>query len=68
MSLASEIAEQPSVAARLLGPGREAIEAIADGIAPRLRDRDIDLVLVRENLRTDVDAFLAKRTPNWKGR
>ena len=29
MSLAAEIAEQPAVAARLLGPGREAIEAIA---------------------------------------
>ena len=46
MSLAAEIAEQPAVAARLLGPGREAIEAIAESIAPRLRDRDVDNVVI----------------------
>jgi glucosamine--fructose-6-phosphate aminotransferase (isomerizing) len=46
MSLATEIAEQPAVAARLLGPGREAIEAIAEHIAPRLRDRALDNVVI----------------------
>jgi glucosamine--fructose-6-phosphate aminotransferase (isomerizing) len=46
VSLASEIGEQPAVAARLLGPGRAAIETIAASLAPRLRDRDLDNVVI----------------------
>lgn len=60
MSLASEIAEQPEVAARLLGPGRHAIEAIADRLAPRLRDRDIDNVVVAARGSSDHAAIYAQ--------
>jgi glutamine---fructose-6-phosphate transaminase (isomerizing) len=60
VSLASEIAEQPGVAARLLGPGRAAIEAIAEGIAPRLRDRTIDHVVIAARGSSDHAAIYAQ--------
>jgi glucosamine--fructose-6-phosphate aminotransferase (isomerizing) len=60
MSLASEIAEQPAVAARLLGPGRAAIEAIADGIAPLIRDRAVDHVVVVARGSSDHAAIYAQ--------
>ncbi|MFL5727271.1 MAG: SIS domain-containing protein [Chloroflexota bacterium] len=60
MSLASEIAEQPDVAARLLGPGREAIERIADAIGPRIRDRDVDHVVIAARGSSDHAAIYAQ--------
>ena len=60
MSLASEIAEQPDVAARLLSAGRPAIEAIADRIAHRLRDRDVDHVVVAARGTSDHAAIYAQ--------
>jgi len=60
MSLASEIAEQPAVAARLLGPGRAAIEAIADHIAPLIRDRAVDHVVVAARGSSDHAAIYAQ--------
>lgn len=60
MSLASEIAEQPVVAARLIGPGREAIDAIADRLARRLRDRDVDAVVIAARGTSDHAAIYAQ--------
>jgi glutamine---fructose-6-phosphate transaminase (isomerizing) len=60
MSLAAEIAEQPAVAARLLGEGRPAIEAIADRIAPLIRDRSIDHVVVAARGSSDHAAIYAQ--------
>ena len=60
MSLAAEIAEQPAVAARLLGEGRPAIEAIADTIAPLIRDRSIDHVVVAARGSSDHAAIYAQ--------
>jgi glucosamine--fructose-6-phosphate aminotransferase (isomerizing) len=60
MSLASEIAEQPEVAGRLLGSGRGAIEAIADQLASRLRDRDIDGVVIAARGSSDHAAIYAQ--------
>ena len=60
MSLASEIAEQPAVAARLLGPGRAAIEAIADRVAPLIRDRSVDHVVVAARGSSDHAAIYAQ--------
>jgi len=60
MSLASEIAEQPAVAARLLGPGRAAIEAIADRVGPLIRDRSIDHVVVAARGSSDHAAIYAQ--------
>jgi len=60
MSLASEIAEQPAVAARLLGPGRAAIDAIAGRLAPRLRDRDVDGVVIAARGTSDHAAIYAQ--------
>jgi glucosamine--fructose-6-phosphate aminotransferase (isomerizing) len=60
VSLAAEIAEQPEVAARLLGPGREAIEAIARRLAPRLRDRDVDNVVIAARGSSDHAAIYAQ--------
>ena len=60
MSLAAEIAEQPQVAARLLGAGRDAIEAIAGRLAPRLRDRDLDNVVIAARGSSDHAAIYAQ--------
>jgi glucosamine--fructose-6-phosphate aminotransferase (isomerizing) len=60
MSLASEIAEQPAVAARLLSEGRPAIDTIADRLAPRLRDRDIDGVVIAARGSSDHAAIYAQ--------
>jgi glutamine---fructose-6-phosphate transaminase (isomerizing) len=60
MSLASEIAEQPAVAARMLGEGRAAIEAIAGRIAPLLRDREVDHVVVAARGSSDHAAIYAQ--------
>jgi glucosamine--fructose-6-phosphate aminotransferase (isomerizing) len=60
MSLASEIGEQPAVAARLLSTGRPAIAAIADRIAPRLRDRDVDGVVIAARGSSDHAAIYAQ--------
>jgi glucosamine--fructose-6-phosphate aminotransferase (isomerizing) len=60
VSLASEIAEQPEVAARLLGPGRAPIEAIAERIGPLLRDRDVDAVVIAARGSSDHAAIYAQ--------
>jgi glucosamine--fructose-6-phosphate aminotransferase (isomerizing) len=60
VSLASEIAEQPAAAARLLGNGREAIDAIADRIAPLIRDRAVDHVVVAARGSSDHAAIYAQ--------
>ena len=60
MSLAAEIAEQPGVAARLLGPGRDAIEAIASRLVPRLRDRGVDNVVIAARGSSDHAAIYAQ--------
>ncbi|HEX5012845.1 MAG TPA: SIS domain-containing protein [Candidatus Limnocylindrales bacterium] len=60
MSLASEIDEQPAVAARLLGPGGAAIEAIADRLAPRLGDREVDGVVIAARGSSDHAAIYAQ--------
>ena len=60
MSLAAEIAEQPEVAARLLGPGRDAIEAIASRLVPRLRDRGVDNVVIAARGSSDHAAIYAQ--------
>ena len=60
MSLASEIDEQPDVAARLLGPGRASIEAIAERIGPMLRDRDVDTVVIAARGSSDHAAIYAQ--------
>jgi glutamine---fructose-6-phosphate transaminase (isomerizing) len=60
MSLASEIAEQPAVAARMLGEGRPPIEAIAATIAPLLRDRVVDHVVVAARGSSDHAAIYAQ--------
>jgi glucosamine--fructose-6-phosphate aminotransferase (isomerizing) len=60
VSLASEIAEQPEVAARLLGPGRAAIEAIAERVGPLLRDRDVDHVVIAARGSSDHAAIYAQ--------
>ncbi len=60
MSLHGEIQEQPAVAARLLRDGRSATEAIADRIAPRIADRDIDHVVVAARGSSDHAAIYAQ--------
>jgi glutamine---fructose-6-phosphate transaminase (isomerizing) len=60
MSLASEIGEQPAVAARLLGPGRAAIEAITERIGPLLRDRSVDNVVIAARGSSDHAAIYAQ--------
>jgi glucosamine--fructose-6-phosphate aminotransferase (isomerizing) len=60
MSLASEIAEQPAVAARLLGPGRAAIEETANRIAPLLDDRRVDHVVIAARGSSDHAAIYAQ--------
>jgi glutamine---fructose-6-phosphate transaminase (isomerizing) len=60
VSLASEIAEQPEVAARLLGPGRDEIEAIAARLAPPLRDRALDNVVIAARGSSDHAAIYAQ--------
>jgi glucosamine--fructose-6-phosphate aminotransferase (isomerizing) len=60
VSLASEIAEQPAAAARLLADGRPAIEAIAARVAPRLRDRDVDHVVIAARGSSDHAAIYAQ--------
>jgi glutamine---fructose-6-phosphate transaminase (isomerizing) len=60
MSLLSEIAEQPAVAARMLADGRPAIGAIANRIAPLVRDRAIDHVVVAARGSSDHAAIYAQ--------
>ena len=60
MSLASEIAEQPAVATRMLTDGRPAIEAIAARIGPLLRDRAVDHVVVAARGSSDHAAIYAQ--------
>jgi glucosamine--fructose-6-phosphate aminotransferase (isomerizing) len=60
VTLADEIAEQPAVAARLLDEGRPRIEAIADAVAPLLRDRDVDHVVIAARGSSDHAAIYAQ--------
>jgi glutamine---fructose-6-phosphate transaminase (isomerizing) len=60
VSLASEIAEQPAVAARLLGVGRPAIDEIAARVAPLLRERSVDHVVVAARGSSDHAAIYAQ--------
>ena len=60
MSLAAEIAEQPEVARRLLGAGRAPIEAIAERLAPRLRDRSVNHVVIAARGSSDHAAIYAQ--------
>lgn len=60
MALKDEIAEQPAVAERLLTRGRPQIEAIADAIAGRIRDRDVDQVVIAARGTSDHAAIYAQ--------
>jgi glucosamine--fructose-6-phosphate aminotransferase (isomerizing) len=60
MALKDEIAEQPAVAERLLTRGRPQLEAIADGIAGRIRDRDVDQVVIAARGTSDHAAIYAQ--------
>ena len=60
MGLRDEILEQPAVAARLLGPGRAAIEAIADAVAGRIANRELDTVVIAARGTSDHAAVYAQ--------
>jgi glucosamine--fructose-6-phosphate aminotransferase (isomerizing) len=60
LGLRDEILEQPAVAARLLGPGRPAIDAIAGAIAGRVMDRSIDTVAIAARGTSDHAAIYAQ--------
>ena len=60
MGLRDEILEQPAVAARLLGPGRAAIEAIADAVAGRIARRELDTVVIAARGTSDHAAVYAQ--------
>jgi glucosamine--fructose-6-phosphate aminotransferase (isomerizing) len=60
VTLRDEIGEQPAVAERLLAGGRPHIEAIADGIADRIRSRDVDQVVIAARGTSDHAAIYAQ--------
>jgi glucosamine--fructose-6-phosphate aminotransferase (isomerizing) len=60
MGLRDEILEQPAVAARLLGPGRAPIDAIADAIAGRIANRELDTVVIAARGTSDHAAVYAQ--------
>ena len=60
MGLRDEILEQPAVAARLLGPGRAAIDSIADAIAGRIAERELDTVVIAARGSSDHAAVYAQ--------
>lgn len=60
MSLRDEILEQPAVAAWLLGPGRAAIDSIADAIAGRIANRELDTVVIAARGTSDHAAVYAQ--------
>ena len=60
MGLRDEILEQPAVAARLLGPGRHAFDPIADAIAGRIGDRELDTVVIAARGTSDHAAVYAQ--------
>ncbi len=60
MGLRDEIREQPEVAARLLRDGAAQIEGIADRIAGRLADREIDHVVIAARGTSDHAAIYAQ--------
>jgi glutamine---fructose-6-phosphate transaminase (isomerizing) len=60
LGLRDEILEQPAVAAWLLGPGRAAIDSIADAIASRIADRELDTVVIAARGTSDHAAVYAQ--------
>lgn len=60
MGLRDEILEQPAVAARLLGPGRAAFDSIADAIAGRIANRELDTVVIAARGTSDHAAVYAQ--------
>jgi glucosamine--fructose-6-phosphate aminotransferase (isomerizing) len=60
VGLRDEILEQPAVAARLLGPGRAAIESIADAVAGRIAGRELDTVVIAARGTSDHAAVYAQ--------
>jgi glucosamine--fructose-6-phosphate aminotransferase (isomerizing) len=60
VGLRDEILEQPTVAARLLGPGRATIDAIADAIADRVERRELDTVVIAARGTSDHAAIYAQ--------
>jgi glucosamine--fructose-6-phosphate aminotransferase (isomerizing) len=60
VGLRDEILEQPVVAARLLGPGRAAFDTIADAIAGRIANRELDTVLIAARGTSDHAAVYAQ--------
>jgi glucosamine--fructose-6-phosphate aminotransferase (isomerizing) len=60
MGLRDEIREQPDVAARLLRDGAAQIDGIADHIAGRLADREIDHVVIAARGTSDHAAIYAQ--------
>jgi glutamine---fructose-6-phosphate transaminase (isomerizing) len=60
VGLRDEILEQPAVAARLLGPGRAAIDSIAAAIAGRIANRELDSVVIAARGTSDHAAVYAQ--------
>jgi len=60
VGLRDEILEQPVVAAWLLGPGRAAIDSIADAIAGRIARRELDTVVIAARGSSDHAAVYAQ--------
>jgi glutamine---fructose-6-phosphate transaminase (isomerizing) len=60
MGLRDEIREQPDVAARLLRDGTAQIDGIADHIAGRLADREVDHVVIAARGTSDHAAIYAQ--------
>jgi glucosamine--fructose-6-phosphate aminotransferase (isomerizing) len=60
VGLRDEILEQPVVAAWLLGPGRAAIDSIAEAIAGRIADRELDTVVIAARGTSDHAAVYAQ--------
>ena len=60
MGLRDEIREQPEVAARLLRDGTSQIDGIADHVAGRLADREIDHVVIAARGTSDHAAIYAQ--------
>jgi glutamine---fructose-6-phosphate transaminase (isomerizing) len=60
VGLRDEILEQPAVAARLLGPGRAAIESSADAVAGRIANRELDTVVIAARGTSDHAAVYAQ--------
>jgi glucosamine--fructose-6-phosphate aminotransferase (isomerizing) len=60
VGLRDEIIEQPVVATWLLGPGRAAIDSIADAIAGRIASRELDTVVIAARGTSDHAAVYAQ--------